>query len=252
MHMDNESSDHSFSSNKLIRKLESLSTLSVTEKVKLAEITSNPSTIPAQTDLIREGDQPDGVYLILEGIACRYKLRPSGTRQIMAYLLPGDFCDLDVALLKRMDHALGTLSECRVVRIDLETIASLTEEYDSIERALRTATLVDEATLREWLVNLGRRSPEERIAHLLLELKLRFGAVGLSEDSLLPFPMSVQDLADTTGLSSVHVTRALNSLQGAALIRMLHKKVEILDPAGLERLSGFKANYLHLGDEVAA
>ena len=69
------------------------------------------------TDLVREGDAPEGVFLILDGIACRHKLRASGARQITAYLVPGDLGDLDVALLDRMDHTLTTLSACKLVCI---------------------------------------------------------------------------------------------------------------------------------------
>ena len=38
-------------------------------------------------------------------------------RQIIAYLLPGDFCDLHVFILDQMDHTITTLSECLVVDI---------------------------------------------------------------------------------------------------------------------------------------
>src|SRR4051812_46604531 len=148
------------------------------ERAVRGGIGARPRLVPAGTDLICEGDKPDGVYLILDGIACRYKLRASGARQIMAYLVPGDYCDLDVAMLKAMDHAIGTLSACQVVRIDLDTIQGLLRDHPGITHALRLATLVDEATLREWLVNVGRRSADERIAHLMCELLLRLRAVG--------------------------------------------------------------------------
>ena len=71
-----------------------------------------PRTVEARTDLIREGDAPNDVNLILEGFACRYKTVPDGSRQIMAYLVPGDFCDLHVFILKAMDHTIATLSPC--------------------------------------------------------------------------------------------------------------------------------------------
>ena len=51
-----------------------------------------------------------------------------------------------------------------------------------IARAVWWATLVDEATLREWLVNLGRRDAERRVAHLFCELHLRPQSVGVASD----------------------------------------------------------------------
>jgi CRP-like cAMP-binding protein len=238
--------------NPLILKLESLATLSDDDRAVLERISAKPQLVPAGTDLIREGDKPDGVYLILDGIACRYKLRASGARQIMAYLVPGDYCDLDVAMLKAMDHAIGTLSACQVVRIDLDTIQGLLRDHPGITHALRLATLVDEATLREWLVNVGRRSADERIAHLMCELLLRLRAVGRTAGDGYALPITQEDLADTTGLTSVHVNRTLGSLKQRGLIALSGRQLRILDLDGLEVLAEFKPNYLHLGGRDAA
>ncbi|TXN46650.1 Crp/Fnr family transcriptional regulator [Methylobacterium sp. WL7] len=240
--------------NPLIAKLESLAKLSEDDKDVLRRISANPQVVEPGTALIREGDKPDGVYLILDGIACRYKLRASGARQIMAYLVPGDYCDLDVALLKAMDHAIGTLSTCHVVRIDLDTIQGLLDRHPGITHALRLATLVDEATLREWLVNIGRRSADERIAHLLCELLLRLRAVGRTagQGQSYALPITQDDMADTIGLAAVHVNRVLTSLQRRGLIAFSGQQVTILDLVGLEAFAEFKPNYLHLGGRDAA
>jgi CRP-like cAMP-binding protein len=241
-----------WTNNPLILKLESLATLSDDDRAVLERISAKPQLVPAGTDLIREGDKPDGVYLILDGIACRYKLRASGARQIMAYLVPGDYCDLDVAMLKAMDHAIGTLSACQVVRIDLDTIQGLLRDHPGITHALRLATLVDEATLREWLVNVGCRSADERIAHLMCELLLRLRAVGRTAGDGYALPITQEDLADTTGLTSVHVNRMLRSLKQRGLIELSGRQLQILDLDGLEALAEFKPNYLHLGGKEAA
>lgn len=238
--------------NPLILKLESLATLSADDRAVLERISAEPHLVPAGTDLIREGDKPDGVYLILGGIACRYKRRASGARQIMAYLVPGDYCDLDVALLRAMDHSIGTLSACHVVRISLDTIQNLLRDHPGITHALRLTTLVDEATLREWLVNVGRRAADERIAHLMCELLLRLRAVGQTAGDGYALPITQEDLADTTGLTSVHVNRTLGSLKQRGLIALSGGMLQIVDLAGLEALAEFKPNYLHLGGRDAA
>lgn len=238
--------------NPLILKLESLATLSEEDRTVLEQISVSPQIIEPGIDLIRVGDKPDGVYLIMEGMACRYTLRANGARQIMAYLIPGDYCDLDVALLARMDHSIGTLSTCKVVRIDLATILDLLSHHPGITHALRIATLVDEATLREWVVNLGRRSASERIAHLLCELLLRLRAVGHATENGYALPITQTDLADTTGLTTVHVNRTLADLQRQGLIAMSEGHLKILDLPRLEALAEFRPDYLHLGGRAAA
>ncbi|MFC5552365.1 Crp/Fnr family transcriptional regulator [Methylobacterium iners] len=218
----------------------------------MEKITAKPRLVEARTDLIREGDVPDSVFLILEGFACRYKLRASGARHITAYLLPGDLGDVDVGLLPRMDHAIGTLSPCRVVRLDPPVIEDLLQNHPRIARALRIGTLVDEATLREWLVNVGCRSALERIAHLLCELLLRLQVVGLASADSYTMSLTQLDLADTTGLSTVQVNRSLQKLRRQELIELRSKSLRILDLPGLKAVAEFKPNYLHLAECSAA
>ena len=80
--------------NRFIKKLGSYVDLGEAEIASLEAATSRPREHAARHDLIREGDRPGPVFVMLEGWACRYKILPSGTRQILAYLMPGDACDL--------------------------------------------------------------------------------------------------------------------------------------------------------------
>ncbi|MER2249688.1 helix-turn-helix domain-containing protein [Methylorubrum podarium] len=237
--------------NPLIRKLESFTPLSDEDRRLLQKICVNQRLVPPHTDLSQEGDKPDDVFVVLSGLACRHKLRTNGARQILAYLLPGDPCDLDVALLGTMDHTITTLSACKVVRLAPDVVTDLLAHHPRIARALRKNTLVDEATLREWLMNLGRRSSVERLAHLFCELLLRLRAVGLAPEDSYALPLTQVDLADTTGITSVHVNRSLKELRQRGLIELRGGRLKILDYARLRTLAEFRANYLHLGDRVA-
>lgn len=164
----------------------------------------------------------------------------------MAFLVPGDFCDLNVFILDQMDHSIGTISTCQVVDIPRQAIEDITANHPRITRALWWCNLVDEAVLREWLVNLGGRQADERIAHLLCELLVRLGAVGCATDISYEFPFTQTDIADTMGLSSVHVNRTYRELRGAGLITLKHRTLTIHDVEQLKSYCGFNPNYLHL------
>jgi hypothetical protein len=103
--------------NPLTRKLEIFAPLSSEDRRFLADLAGHGRRVDARTDIIREGERPDDVRLVLEGFACRYKILPDGKRHIMAYLVLGDLCDVHVFILKKMDHSIGTLSACRAVDI---------------------------------------------------------------------------------------------------------------------------------------
>ena len=231
--------------NPLISKLEAFHPLSEADKDLLNRLTSAGRAVGPREDLIREGDRPDRVYLILEGFACRYKILPDGSRHIMAYLVPGDLCDLHVFILKAMDHSIGTLSACEVVDIPRAQVMELIER-PAIARALWWTGLVDGATLREWLVNIGARPAEERVAHLLCELLLRLRLVGLTTDDRYELPITQNELGDTMGLSTVHVNRVLQRLRAEGLNTFKSQKLVILKFSELMAFSGFNPNYLHL------
>lgn len=88
--------------NALVRKMEGYTPLDADDRRLLLSMSRNSRKVPAHTDLAREGDKPNSVHLILDGFACRYKFTAEGNRQIMAYLLPGDFCDLHVFVLSTL------------------------------------------------------------------------------------------------------------------------------------------------------
>ena len=164
-------------------------------------------------DIIDEGEPPSDVHLVLEGFACSYKVLPNGSRQIFAYLIPGDLCDLNAFILDRMDHNIGTLSACRVVDIPRDRILEMTRR-PQIARALMWCRLVEEATLREWLVNIGQRNAEQRIAHLFCEVHLRLKSIGLADGREFQLPIAQAEIGDTMGISAIHVNRSLQSLAG--------------------------------------
>lgn len=69
----------------------------------------------ARTDILSEGERVDHFHLILSGLAARYNVLPDGSRQIVAFLIPGDLCDAEIFVLSRMDHSVAALTETRCV-----------------------------------------------------------------------------------------------------------------------------------------
>jgi CRP-like cAMP-binding protein len=233
-------------SNPLALKLGRFIDLSPDDLAVLDDWATDPVPMRARQDLIKEGDRPETVFLLLEGWACRYKVLRDGRRQIMAYLLPGDLCDPHIFILKEMDHNLGLLSDAQVARIPKRKIIEATDHRPAIARALWWSTLVDEGVLREWLVNIGQRTAFDRIAHLFVELYLRLREVGLVEGTSFTMPVTQEDLGDTMGLTSVHVNRMLQQMGHEGLIERDRKRLYIPDVARLMDVAQFQSNYLHL------
>ena len=230
-------------------KLEAFTRLSADDRAALAQITRNVRFVEPRRDLVSEGDRPRFVHLVLDGWACRYKTLPDGKRQIVSIFVAGDFCDVNVYILKTMDHSIGAITRLKVAMITPEEMNALTAERPRLTQALWWHELVELAVQREWTVNLGQRSAYERLGHLLVELYLRLRTVGRASDGRCDFPLTQNDLADSTGLTAVHVNRTLQELRRDGLIELERKQLRILDLERLKDVSMFNANYLHLDHE---
>lgn len=234
----------------LIRKLDQSGFLTEADRETLQALTPRSCLVEARRDLILEGDRPENVLVVLNGFACRYKILKGGRRHIMALLVPGDFCDLHIAILGQMDHCIGTITECMIAELPRATIEELTDHHPRITRALWWATLADEGTLREWLVNMGQRTADQQMAHLFCELRQRLLTVGLATPDSYEMPLRQTDLGDVLGITSVHVNRVLQELRAEGLIVLRSRKLSIPDMDRLKAYCGFTANYLHLTPRI--
>lgn len=239
-------------SNPLATKLGCFCDLSADDSAALKRLSIRTRQAHAGTDLIQQGDRPDNVFLLIEGWACRYKVLPDGKRHIMAYLIPGDLCDINIFILKEMDHNIGLLSDSVVATIAKREMLELIGEHPRVAQALLWATLVDEAVLREWLVNIGQRDAYSRVAHLFCEMWLRMFQVGLANEGEIHLPLTQEQIGDTMGLTKVHVNRVIQRMRSEGLISISGKILTIHDMRELKKIAGFDPNYLHLDRRVQA
>lgn len=231
--------------NAFVRKLCRLAVLSETDIQSLVQSTSQTRILPARRDIIREGDRPGPVFVMLSGWACTYKILPSGTRQVTSFMMPGDSCDLHVSLLAEMDHSIQTITGARVATISQNALHQMLDASPAISRALYSSQLIDEATLRAWIVSMGRRSSTERVAHLMCELYVRLQNIEGDTGSKVDLPISQILFADALGMTPVHINRVLRRLREAGIMEISKRSLRVTDPVGLASLAGFEENYLH-------
>jgi CRP-like cAMP-binding protein len=233
--------------NPLTRKLSHFAPLSEADERVLDGLAAADEHFAPNVDIATEGNVPRSVFLLKEGMAIRYRALPNGGRQIMTFLIPGDLCDMHVFLLKAMDHSIGTITSVRIARISRESMMDLFARRPRISAALWWSSQQEEAMLRERIVSLGRRDARGRIAYFLCELLWRHAAIGLANGDTFRLPLTQIELADTLGLTPVHVNRVLKEFRAAGLITIEHKVLSMLDVEGLQSRASFNKDYLHLG-----
>ena len=229
----------------LIRSLERIGSLSDAERCVLDAAVAHTRQVGAGQDIVHEGDRPPECGLILDGFACRYKLLSAG-RQIMAFHIAGDICDLHSFLLEEMDHSIGAVTACTLGVIRHQALRTIMERHPHLTRLLWRSTLIDAAVFREWMAGIGRRSALARVAHLLCEVLVRLEAVGLAQDGVCELPLTQTDIGDALGLTNVHVNRVLQQLRGEGIITSRQSTLVVNEWERLKQTAEFVPNYLHI------
>lgn len=229
-----------------LEKLRARDLLSPDEEEVLRGAVSEIRELPSGSLLVRAGVTLSHSTLLLDGLACRYKDLADGQRQIMELHIGGDFLDLHGFLLKQLDHDVGSMTAVRFALVPHEALRAITESHPHLARMLWFSTLLDAAIHRERILSVGRRSALSRIAHLFCELFVRLDIVGLASDNGYRLPLTQADLADATGLTSVHVNRMLRKLRDEKLLTFRGGEVLIHDWDRLQREAEFDPTYLHL------
>jgi len=158
---------------RMTRKFARRASLDDRDKQALMALPFSRRVVEAGRYLVREGDLTQESMLLLSGFAFRHKMTADGERQIVSIHIPGDFVDLEGALLKVADHSVQALTRTEIATIARQEIIALIDSHPRVGRAMWVDTLVDGSIYREWVMNVGRRQAKERIGHLLCEFARR-------------------------------------------------------------------------------
>ncbi|MET1111091.1 MAG: Crp/Fnr family transcriptional regulator [Allosphingosinicella sp.] len=230
----------------LLLKLRARDVVTAEEEAVLQASVAELQDFPAGRTIVRSGTTLSASTLLVEGIVCRYKDLADGQRQIMELHVAGDFVDLHGFLLKRLDHNVGAMTAVRIAAVPHDALRTITETHPHLGRMLWFSTLLDASIHREKILSIGRRSALARIAHIFCEMLVRLRMVGLASETGYSLPLTQADLADATGLTSVHVNRMLKKLRDDRLLTFRGGTVTIGDWEQLQRIAEFDPTYLHL------
>lgn len=226
------------------RKLGAFVALSEKEESALHKLHGRRKTFSAGVDMVYEGQANHVAYILASGWVCSYKLLEDGTRQIVDFQVPGDFLGLRSVLLRTSDHNIEPVTKVEASEVLSQDLLEAFSETPRLATAVLWAASRDEAMVVEHLVSIGRRDAKERTVHFLLELGARLNLVGLGTPAGYACPLSQYVIADTLGLSAIHLNRVLRELREDGLLTFRQGRVEFHDLDGLVELSGFDKTYL--------
>lgn len=238
-------SNHSALSRFLDRLL-SRSELSNEERDAVLGVTSHANQVRANYDIVSPGQTVDHACLVAHGLVARYEQMNDGQRQLTAFHIPGDMCDLHSVPWPMAEWGLLALSTTTVVNVPHHELLALAIRFPNIALAFWRDTTADASILAKWIGNLGHRDARQRLAHIICETGFRLEHAGLGSRDAFWFGVTQDNLADALGLTAVHVNRTMQAMRAEGLIRTDSRTIYIDDWDRICAVAGFDPNYLLL------
>ncbi|MDZ7750592.1 MAG: Crp/Fnr family transcriptional regulator [Gammaproteobacteria bacterium] len=223
-----------------VRRLALFRELSREQLLTVREIRKGQEHMYPGTIIFREGARVEAAYTLFEGWVMRYKTLEDGRRQIIGFVLPGDFLGFHPYDSGVISYSAEALSPVTLCTFPLDSLGNMLAAYPELSRQFSWLCRRQENLAIEHMTSIGRRPARERIAHLLLELDVRVRARHETPaDAPVLVPLTQEHIADTLGLTSIHVSRTLRTLREDGLLEFRSGRLNIKDRDALVAMTGF-------------
>ncbi|MBX3513206.1 MAG: Crp/Fnr family transcriptional regulator [Xanthobacteraceae bacterium] len=227
--------DHPF-----VKRLSQYMDLGSADYESLWRVIEGETKVEKRKDLVVDGYGYRKLCFVEDGFAARYKLLRNGKRQIINLILPGDVIGLPGSFLERARYSVIALSPLKLHICPINSYVQLCYQKPQFGLALSWLAVQEMILGAEHTISTGRRNPEERVAHFLLELYSRLKIVGRAVNSRLELPASQEIISDALGLSVPHFNRTLAKLRTDGLIATKGRQIEFIDHPALELLGNYQ------------
>jgi CRP-like cAMP-binding protein len=223
-----------------VARLTRLISLSANDLKNLDSIIEREHFVKKRTDLVVVGHEFRNLCFVRDGYAIRYKLLHSGKRQILNVILPGDVIGFPVSFFDRSIYSVVAISDLTYDVCSLDAYVRLCYEQPQFGLVLSWLAAHEAAIYAEHIVDLGRRTPVERLAHFLLEIHARLLSVGRAEVASFNLPFSQEVMADVLGLSVPHLNRVMQQLRADQLVTSRSRSIELNNVRRLQTLAQYQ------------
>jgi CRP-like cAMP-binding protein len=223
-----------------VMRLRNLADLTLPDLQSLRTVIEAEVTIKKRRDLVLDGYEFRKLCFVKDGFAARYKLLRNGKRQIVNFVLPGDVVGIPGSFLNRAANSVVALTNMTLQISSFDAFVGLCYLRPKFGLVLAWLAVQEAANYAEHIIDIGRRSPIERLAHLLLELHSRLAVVGSAEEFAFNLPFTQELLSDALGLSVPHLNRMLGRLRAEGMIATSGRRVEFTDRKAIHLLAQFQ------------
>lgn len=180
--------------------------------------------------LFHEGDECEGIYLLIEGRVKIYKISPSGREMTIAVeQAPGSVAELPLFDGDPYPASVAALTGVTALLLYKRDFHQICRQHPEVSLKMLAVVGRRLRQLVQTIEGVTFGSVRQRLARMLMELSEEAG----SETFCLP--ATHQELASRLGTVREVVSRNLGRFQAEGLIRSAERQITIIDREGLER-----------------
>tara|TARA_R110002051_G_scaffold325834_1_gene431936 strand:+ start:96038 stop:96700 length:663 start_codon:yes stop_codon:yes gene_type:complete len=186
--------------------------------------------------LFRQGEPFESIYALRSGAVKTFSLSDDGAEQITGFHLASELIGLSGMDSERYPVSAVALETTSVCEIPFERLDDLTATMPQLRKQVMRL-MSREIREDQQMMLLSKKTADERIATLLINLSARFRARGYSA-KCFRLAMSRNEIGNYLGLAVETVSRVFTRFQQQGLIAAEGKQIDILDHIELCALAG--------------
>ncbi|WP_412506319.1 Crp/Fnr family transcriptional regulator [Roseovarius sp. SYSU LYC5161] len=211
----------------------------------LSDLARNARRVPAQTHILDELDEAPEVVLLFDGWVSLYKTLGEGHNQIVDFAIPLEIVHPASADGHTATFSMQAVTESTVLTLKAARWDQLLAGDRGLARLDAVLSRAARSRVSERMLRLGQANAKTCVAYALVELCLRLGARGRTDECAYHLPITQQKLGEFVGLTSVHVCRILGQMSDAGIIESTdHIDIRVHDPDALLALAGVEFDAL--------
>ncbi|HEV2747783.1 MAG TPA: Crp/Fnr family transcriptional regulator [Allosphingosinicella sp.] len=230
----------------LARHLACIGDLSAEDQAVVTALGGETRHLKRNEDILRSGEHPTHVVIVLSGFLYRYTIGPDGARQIHSFYMPPEAPCLETLYLDVMDNNLAATTDSRIGLIPHPDIYRVIDEHPGVRKLLWRQTLVQAAIFREWLMRNSKLPAHAALAHFFCEILTRAKAAGIADGDSCRLPITQEMLADAVGMTTVHTNRTMMLLRDTGAVEWRNGRLQVRDWEKLRDACDYDPYYLHL------
>lgn len=227
----------------LTTRLERYLALTPEERDALDWAERREQRVRAGSQLMREGEPNDQLYIVQQGWLHSAATLAGGGRQILRFHYAGDLIGTSSIAWNLASSTLTAVSDCVISELSKANLGRIFRVQPRLAGLLYAVAAAENVAMSDRLTSIGRTGAVDRLSTLLLDMlaRLRTTAGGVVDSFELPLTQA--DIGDAVGLTKVHVNRTIREMERRDLIERNGKRIKIKNEAALVAAVGFVDRY---------